>query len=139
MEKLQLMWQLTLTEKQQPQMLNQQLPEQYLSAVQQLQKRKHLENHQLTKGSKRLTVTFNKMKNSGKVFYEIQYSTKKNFKKATKTLKVSAKKTKVIIKKLRGNKKYYVRIRAYQTKKINGKNKKVYSVWTKVKAVKTKK
>ena len=60
------------------------------------------------------------MKNSGKVFYEIQYSTKKNFKKATKTLKVSAKKTKVIIKKLRGNKKYYVRIRAYQTKKING-------------------
>ena len=93
----------------------------------------------ITKGSKRLTVTFNKMKNSGKVFYEIQYSTKKNFKKATKTLKVSAKKTKVIIKKLRGNKKYYVRIRAYQTKKINGKNKKVYSVWTKVKAVKTKK
>ena len=68
----------------------------------------------ITKGSKRLTVTFNKMKNSGKVFYEIQYSTKKNFKKA-------------------------VRIRAYQTKKINGKNKKVYSVWTKVKAVKTKK
>ena len=93
----------------------------------------------ITKGSKRLTVTFNKMKNSGKVFYEIQYSTKKNFKKATKTLKVSAKKNKVIIKKLRGNKKYYVRIRAYQTKKINGKNKKVYSVWTKVKAVKTKK
>lgn len=40
------------------------------------------------------------MKNSGKVFYEIQYSTKKNFKKATKTLKVSAKKTKVIIKNL---------------------------------------
>lgn len=38
-----------LTEKQQPQMLNQQLPEQYLSAVQQLQKRKHLENHQLRK------------------------------------------------------------------------------------------
>ncbi|WP_288684006.1 fibronectin type III domain-containing protein [uncultured Eubacterium sp.] len=93
----------------------------------------------IKKGSKKLTVTLNKTKNSGKVFYEIQYSTKKNFKKATKTLKVSAKKTKVIIKKLRGNKKYYVRIRAYQTKKVNDKNKKVYSAWTKVKMVKTKK
>ena len=110
-------------------MLNQQLPETLRKPS----------VKKITKGPKRLTVTFNKMKNSGKVFYKIQYSTKKNFKKATKTLKVSAKKTKVIIKKLRGNKKYYVRIRAYQTKKINGKNKKVYSVWTKVKAVKTKK
>ena len=93
----------------------------------------------IKKGSKKLTVTLNKTKNKGKVFYEIQYSTNKNFKKGTKTLKVSAKKTKVIIKKLKGNKKYYIRIRVYKTKKVNGKNKKVYSAWTKVKMVKTKK
>ena len=40
------------------------------------------------------------MKNSGKVFYEIQYSTKKNFKKATKDFKSKVqRKPKVIIKK----------------------------------------
>lgn len=77
------------------------------------------------------------MKNSGKVFYKIQYSTKKNFKKATKTLKVSAKKTKVIIKNLEETK-ILCTHKSLSDEKINGKNKKVYSVWTKVKAVKTK-
>ena len=38
----------------------------------------------------------------------------------------------------RCKKKYYVRVRTYKTVKVNGKNTKVYSSWSKVKTVKTK-
>ncbi len=71
--------------------------------------------------------------------YQLQYSTSKKFKGA-KT--VTIKKNKTIsksIKKLRTGKKYYVRIRTYKTVKIKGKNVKVYSGWSKVKSVRTKK
>ena len=66
--------------------------------------------------------------------YEIQYSLKKNFKKAKKkTVKGAAKKS-LKVKKLKSGKKYYVRIRAYKV--INGK--KVYSKWSAKKTVKVK-
>ena len=42
------------------------------------------------------------------------------------------------VKKLKGKKKYYVRVRTYKLVKINGKNVKLYSSWSKVKSVKTK-
>lgn len=43
--------------------------------------------------------------------------------------------TSLTVKKLKANKKYYVRVRTYN--KVNGK--KIYSAWSKVKTVKTKK
>ena len=69
--------------------------------------------------------------------YELQYSTSKKFaKKATKTVLVkSYKTTSKTIKKLKANKKYYVRIRTYRI--VDGK--KLYSKWSKSKSVKTKK
>ena len=62
--------------------------------------------------------------------YQIQYSLKKNFKKAKTKY---SKSNKIKVKKLKSKKTYYVRVRAY--KKINGKN--VYSAWS-TKKVKVK-
>lgn len=71
---------------------------------------------------------------SGAAGYQIQYSTKSNF-KGKKTLPVKGgKKTSAVIKKLSSKKKYYVRIRAY--KKIGGKN--VYTSYSAAKSVKVK-
>ena len=72
--------------------------------------------------------------------YEIQYATDKKFKKNVKKTTVKKNKTtSVTTKKLKAKKKYYVRIRAYKTVKVNGKNVKIYSGWSKVKKIKTKK
>lgn len=73
--------------------------------------------------------------------YEIAYSTSNKFvKKNTKT--VTVKKNKISsksISKLKTKKKYYVKIRTYKTVRKNGKLTKIYSTWSKVKAVTTKK
>ncbi|MCI9596761.1 MAG: hypothetical protein HFE75_05585 [Firmicutes bacterium] len=71
--------------------------------------------------------------------YQIQYSTSKSFKgKGTKTMtekkNVAAKK----ISKLKGKKKYYVRIRTYKAVKVDGKKKTLYSDWSGKKAMRTK-
>ena len=72
--------------------------------------------------------------------YQVQYSTNKNFKKGNKTVTVSKNKTTTkSVSKLSAKKKYYVRVRTYKTVKINGKNVKLYSGWSKAKSVTTKK
>ena len=81
--------------------------------------------------SKGFKITWNKR--TDVTGYEIQYSTKKNFKTAVTTTVKAAKKT-LTIKKLSSKKKYYVRIRCY--KKIDGVI--YYSAWSKAKKVKTK-
>ena len=72
--------------------------------------------------------------------YQLQYSTSSKFKKGTKTVNISKNKTtsKSVVK-LYAKKKYYVRVRTYKTVKFGGKNIKLYSGWSKAKAVKTKK
>jgi len=66
--------------------------------------------------------------------YEVQYSLKKNFKKA-KTAEVKKNKTtKVTVKKLKAKKNYYVRIRTFKTVKGT----KIYSEWSGSKTVKVK-
>ena len=66
--------------------------------------------------------------------YQLQYSTKKNMKKSkTKTFKGQYK-LNGSVKKLKKNKKYYVRVRSYKI--VNGKR--YYSKWSKVKTVKTR-
>ena len=85
-------------------------------------------------GKKSFTATWKK--SATVAGYQIQYSTAKNFKKGAKTVTVKkAKTTKKVVKKLKGGKTYFVRVRAYKT--IDGK--KVYSSWSKAKTVKVKK
>ncbi|MBQ9530784.1 MAG: M23 family metallopeptidase [Eubacterium sp.] len=68
--------------------------------------------------------------------YQIQYATNSSFTSNKKTVTVSSNKTtSKTIKKLKGKKKYYVRIRTYKT--VNGK--KYYSSWSKARTVTTKK
>ena len=87
----------------------------------------------LKAGRKSFTVTWKKQATQT-TGYEIQYGLKKNFKGA-KTLQVKKNKTtKATIKKLKGGKTYYVRIRTY--KKIG---KKYYrSAWSSAKKIKVK-
>lgn len=88
----------------------------------------------LKSGKKSAKVTLGRV--SSVKGYQIQYSTSSKFtKKKTKTVTISgAKKTSKTLKKLKSNKKYYVRVRTY---KIVA-NQKVYSDWSAVKTVKVK-
>ncbi|MBR1416299.1 MAG: SH3 domain-containing protein [Bacilli bacterium] len=66
--------------------------------------------------------------------YQIEYSLYSDFSKSKKVLITKNKSTAKTISNLKRNTKYYVRIRTY--KEINGK--KYYSLWSKVKSIKTK-
>ncbi len=69
--------------------------------------------------------------------YEIKCSTSKKFTKSkTKkfTVKGNSKNTKKI--KIKSKKRYYVRVRAYKTGKVNGKKVKVYSPWSSTYSIK---
>ena len=83
-----------------------------------------------SKSKKKITVTWKKVKKA--VGYQVQVSTKKNFKKPI--FKKFTAKTKLNIKnkKIKSGKKYYVRVRAYATyKDKNNVTQKVYSKWNK--------
>lgn len=66
--------------------------------------------------------------------YQVMWSTYKNFSKNYKTKSVKAKYLSKTVTTAQSKKTYYVRVRAYKT--INGK--KVYSLWSSTKKVKTK-
>ena len=86
----------------------------------------------VTAGKKLFKVTWNKnTSNSG---YQIQYSTKKNFSKASTKTVSGSKAASYTAKKLSSGKKYYVRIRAY--KKVGSV--KIYGGWSSAKTIKTK-
>lgn len=83
--------------------------------------------------SKGFSAKWNKVTSSSG--YQIQYSTSRNFKKSG-TVTISKKSTKsATVRRLKGKKKYYVRVRTYKT--VSGY--KYYSSWSNVKSVKTKK
>lgn len=74
-------------------------------------------------------------KKAGISGYEVQYALNKKFTQNVKTKKVSGqKKTGVMLKKLKGKKTYYVRVRTYK----KSKGKVVYSKWSSVKKVRIK-
>ena len=82
--------------------------------------------------SKGFSAKWNKVTSSSG--YQIQYSTNRNFKKSG-TVTISKKSTKsATVRRLKGKKKYYVRVRTYKT--VSGY--KYYSSWSNVKSVKTK-
>ena len=60
------------------------------------------------------------------------------FKDFVKTVKSEAGDA-VEVTKLKAKKKYYVRIRTYQTVKVGKKSTKIYSGWSKAKTITTKK
>ncbi len=70
--------------------------------------------------------------------YVIEYSTSSRFtKKTTSSVKVANKNTtSKTVKKVRGNKKYYVRICTYKVVRVNGKKITLRSEWSKVRTVK---
>ena len=71
---------------------------------------------------------------------DVQIATNSKFTKGVKSYTVSKNKTvSKKITKLKGKKKYYVRVRTYKTVKVNGKSVRIYSGWSKVKTVTTKK
>lgn len=92
-------------------------------------------------GKKAITITWKKLSkaNQGNVTgFEVQYSTKGNFKGA-KTKRVSGKaKTSAKLTKLKSGTKYYVRVRAYKDVKLStGKTVRVYGNWSKKLSAKT--
>lgn len=88
----------------------------------------------LKAGSKKITVKWKKQ-STQTTGYQIQYSTSSKF-TSPKYITVSSNKTtSKTISKLKGKKKYYVRIRTYKT--VSGK--KYYSSWSKAKSITTKK
>lgn len=68
--------------------------------------------------------------------YEVSYSTKKSMKSA-KNVRITSDKRSFKVKRLKSQKKYYVRIRTYRIVKVNGVYKRVYSDWSKMKMVRT--
>ena len=89
----------------------------------------------LKAGSKQFKATWNKNKDQT-TGYQIQYATNDKFtKNSNKLLVEDNKKTSNKVKKLKSKRRYYVRIRTYKTVK----GKRIYSSWSEVKTVKTKK
>ena len=91
----------------------------------------------VTAGKKAFTVKWKKQATQT-TGYQIQYSTSSKFKGAKIVTVSKNKTTSKKISKLKAKKKYYVHVRTYKTVKVNGKNTKIYSSWSKVKTVKTK-
>ena len=92
----------------------------------------------ITSKKKAMVIKWKKQNNQT-TGYQIQYSTNSKFNSVSN---ITINKNKIVsktVKKLKANKKYYERIRTYKTVKIDGKKTKVYSSWSKVKTVKTKK
>ena len=86
----------------------------------------------LTAGKGQITVNWKK--GSGITGYQVAYSLKSDFStQAKKNVKGASKKS-LVIKNLKSQKTYYVRIRTYKT--VDGKN--YYSLWSKAKKVTTK-
>lgn len=88
----------------------------------------------LTAGKKQFTVKWSKQTKQT-TGYEIQYSTSKKMKNAKIVTVTKNSTTSKTIKKLKASKTYYVRIRTYKT--VDGV--KIYSAWSSIKNIKTKK
>ena len=91
----------------------------------------------LTAGKKQFTAKWDKQ-TTQTTGYELRYSTKSSMSGAKTVTVKKNKTTSSTVKKLKKGKKYYARVRTYKLVKINGKNVKLYSSWSKVKSVKTK-
>lgn len=86
-------------------------------------------------GKKKVTVKWDKIADVNG--YQLQYSTKRNFKKNTKIMTIRKKKvTKKVLKNLKRGKKYFIRVRTFKV--VNDKENIIYSRWSPVKKIKVK-
>lgn len=83
-----------------------------------------------SKKSRRIIYSFKKVNATG---YQYQWSTHRNFK--SNFLTKNTKSTKVTIKTAQSRRRYYVRVRAYETERGG---KKIYGKWSNVKSVRVK-
>ncbi len=89
------------------------------------------------KSNKKAQMTVKWKKDSEASGYQVQYSTSSKF-TARKTSSTSINKSSIVsktVKSLKKGTKYYVRVRAYRTVQVNGKNVRKYGAWSKSKAV----
>lgn len=89
----------------------------------------------LTTSKKRINAKWKKTAGTG---YQLQYGLKKNMKDAKTVNITGAKNREKALKKLKSNKKYYVRVRAFKKYKVSGKVKTLYGMWSGKKAIKCK-
>lgn len=91
-----------------------------------------------SKSKKKISVSWKKVKKA--VGYQVQVSTKKNFKKVISDKLTAKTKLNIKNKKIKRKKTYYIRVRTYATyKDKNNVTKKVYSKWIKkIRKVKVK-
>ena len=94
--------------------------------------KKALSTKKVTAGKKSFTVSWKKV--SGASGYQVQYSAYKNMKSPKTITTKGGSKSSFKVQKLKKNKKYYVRVRAYKNKN----KKRIYSSYSKVLSVKTK-
>ena len=86
------------------------------------------------RGKKKLLVTWKRAKKND-AGYQVQYALNKKFTKKAKKKTAGSGVTKVMLKKLKRNKKYYVRVRVFNI--IDGQRH--YSPWSNIKAARTAK
>ena len=84
--------------------------------------------------AKKTKVTVTWKKNKKAKGYEISYATNKKFKKASKVNVKKNNKNKKVLTKIKSNKVYYIKVRAYVI--VNGK--KVYGKYSKVRKIRSK-
>lgn len=102
---------------------------------------KKLDKEKITslKSTKSKKATLKWKKNSKATGYQIQYSSDKSCTKLSLTVNVKSKKTTSKTLSCRRSKtKYYFRVRAYRTEKVDGETMTVYGPWSSIKAVKIK-
>lgn len=91
------------------------------------------------KSTKKKKLTLKWKKNIDASGYQIQYSSHKSCSKLSKIVTVSSRyKTTKTLSCNKSKTKYYVRVRAYKSGRVNGKKKIVYGSWSKIKSVKVK-
>lgn len=91
--------------------------------------------------SKKKGIALKWKKTAADCGYEIAYSTSKKFTKKSSHI-IDVRKSRTIsktISRLKPKQRYYIRIRTYKNVTLNGKTTKLYSGWSKVKTVRTKK
>lgn len=93
----------------------------------------------LSVGKRSFTIKWKKNKDQVDG-YEIAYSISSRFpKETTKTVTAGKNASSKTISKLKAGRKYYVKIRAYKTVKVQGEQKNLYASWSKVRSAKVKK
>ena len=101
-----------------------------------IKKPKKAKISRLTAGNKKMKVTWKKL--FAVTGYEIQYSLNKKFKKPVTVKVKNPKAVQKTLKKLKGKKKYYFRVRGYAAGTVNGEPAILYGSWSAVKSKKTK-